>query len=223
MRVLDVMTTSVVTVHPTDGLKEAARRMINAGVSGLPVVDQNDVLIGIITEADFVQAEADRGRGRYRRLLDALFGEQEARPVGETVEDAMTKYPVVIDVNATVSEAAREMSERGVKRLPVVDADGHLKGIVSRADIVAAFVRPDEVIEDAVRQDVIRRILMIDDHDIAVDVVEGVVTLAGTLPTRSDARLLVELTSRLEGVIRVEHDGLTWRMDDTSSTEVPRI
>ena len=114
------------------------------------------------------------------------------------------------------------MSEHGVKRLPVVDADGHLSGIVSRADIVAAFVRPDEVIEDAIRQDVIRRILMIDDHDISVSVQEGVVHLAGILPTRSDSRLLTELTTRLEGVVRVEHDGLTWKLDDTVNTEVPR-
>lgn len=222
MRVLDVMSTSVVTVHPGDGLKAAARAMVEAGVSGLPVVDADAKLVGIITEADFLKAEADRGIGRYRRLLDALFGDQEARAVGETVADAMTAFPIVIDAAATVAEAARQMSEHGVKRLPVVDSDGHLKGIVSRADIVAAFVRPDEVIEDAIRQDVIRRILMIDDHDISVKVEEGIVHLAGILPTRSDARLLTELTTRLEGVVRVEHDGLTWKLDDTINTEAPR-
>lgn len=223
MRVLDVMTTTVVTVRPSDGLKAAARAMIEAGVSGLPVVDDDNKLVGIITEADFIQAEADRGLAKYRRLLDALFGDKEPRPHGDTVEDAMTRYPIVIESNATVAEAAREMSERGVKRLPVVDSSGQLKGIVSRADIVGAFVRPDEVIEDAVRQDVIRRILMIDDHDIDVDVSEGIVAVSGVVPTRSDARLLVELISRLEGVVRIEHDGLSWKLDDTMNTEIPHV
>ena len=222
MKVSDVMTVDVVTVAPDTGLKAAARKMVENGVSGLPVVDTDGKLVGIITEADFVQQEAGRSQFRYRRLLDAVFGERETRPQGDTVADAMTRQPLVIDENARLAEAAREMSDRAVKRLPVVDGNNHLLGIVSRADIVAAYVRPDDVIEDQNRHDVIERILMIEGHELDVEVEEGVVRVAGTVPTRTDARLLEELVGRLEGVIRVEGD-LEWRVDDTVSPDMPPV
>jgi CBS domain-containing protein len=214
MRVLDVMTTEVVTVTPDDGLKAAARIMIEKGISGLPVVDADGRLAGIITEADFVKQEAGRSQQRYRRLLDALFGEREARPMGETVADAMTRHPVVVDKEARIAEAAREMADRGIKRLPVVDDDGRLLGIISRADIMKAFARPDEVIEDQVREDIIHRVLMIDREAVGVALDDGHVSLSGKVPTRSDARLLEELVRRVEGVVGVEAD-LAWDVDDT--------
>ena len=80
MKVSDVMTVDVVSVTPDTGLKAAARKMVEFGVSGLPVVDDTGKLVGIITEADFVKQEAGRSQFRYRRLLDAVFGERETRP-----------------------------------------------------------------------------------------------------------------------------------------------
>lgn len=217
MRVIDVMTSEVITVTRETPMKEAARRMIQAGVSGLPVVDDSAVIIGIITEADFVESEAARAWGRQRRrLLGTVVGEgrpAEAHLVGE----AMTSHPVVIDQDSDVTEAARKMAEHGVKRLPVVTPDGRLVGIVSRSDILMAYARPDEVIEDEIRNDVIERILLMDPGDIDVSVSDGDVTLKGSVPTKTDARLLEELVDRLEGVVGVTTD-LSWSQDDT----VPR-
>jgi CBS domain-containing protein len=218
MQVHEVMTTDVMTVGPDIGLKAAARLMIDRGISGLPVVDDAGKLVGIITEADFVKQEADRSHRRYRRLLDALFGEREHRLGGETVADAMTRHPIVIDPETRVAEAAREMSDRGIKRLPVVNDRGELVGIVSRADIMAAFVRPDDVIATQIREDVIERILMIDPGTVQVKVAEGVAVLAGTVPTRTDARLLEELTRRLEGVVRVTSD-VAYDLDDSQAPD----
>ncbi|MBT8197338.1 MAG: CBS domain-containing protein [Acidimicrobiia bacterium] len=213
MRAVDIMSKGVVTVTPEETLKAAARLMIGEGVSGLPVVDGAGAVVGIITEADFLAKEASRGRTRYRRLLDTIFGEEEIVKA-ELVSEAMTPDPITIDPHARVSEAARIMDENKVKRLPVVDTAGKLLGIVSRADVVGAFIRPDEVIEAQLRQDVIRRILMIDDKELAVSVKDGIVMVGGTVPTKTDARLLEELAARLEGVIRVDAD-LSWRVDDT--------
>ena len=123
MKVLEGMTTDVQTVKVYTSLKEASRLMIAAGVSGLPVVDENDVVVGIISEADFVEAEADRSWGRHRRLLDTLFGDRKPSEA-IVVEDAMTADPIVIDSGSELSEAARRMTEHGVKRLPVVSPDG---------------------------------------------------------------------------------------------------
>lgn len=214
MRAMDIMSKAVITVTPDESLKNAARLMIGEGVSGLPVIDEAGLLVGIITEADFLAKEASRGKTRYRRLLDTIFGEEEIVKA-EVVSEAMTPDPITIDPHARVSEAARIMDENKVKRLPVVDMTGKLLGIVSRADVVAAFIRPDEVIEAQLRQDVIRRILMIDDKDLSVSVQDGIVAVGGIVPTKTDARLLQELAGRLEGVIRVDAD-LSWRIDDTT-------
>ncbi|MEA3502059.1 MAG: CBS domain-containing protein [Actinomycetota bacterium] len=218
MRVVDVMTTEVETAHPEWSLKQAARAMIECGVSGLPVVADDGTVVGIITEADFIEAEADRAMGR-RRLFDTVFGEKKTR-VPSTVGAVMTKSPFVVDRNTTVSEAARLMTDRNVKRIPVVDPDGRLEGIVSRGDVLVAFARDDDVIADAVERGVIRRILMLDSPDVSVRVADGVVTLTGEVPTRTDARLLEELVRHIEGVVRCDSD-LSWSFDDVAAGPTP--
>jgi len=214
MRVVDVMTTDVIAAQPEWSLKQAARVMIDAGVSGLPVIGDNGEIIGIITEADFVETEAGRMIGR-QRLFDTVFGEKRTR-TPSTVEAAMTRSPITVDRNTTIAEAARLMIDRTVKRLPVVDPNGHLEGIVSRGDILVAFARDDEAIADAVERGVIRRILMLESRDVSVHVTEGVVMLSGQVPNRSDAKLLEELVGRIEGVIRCDSD-LVWSFDDISA------
>jgi osmotically-inducible protein OsmY len=100
-----------------------------------------------------------------------------------------------------------------VKRLPVVVGEGRMVGIISRLDVVAAFTRPDEIIEDEIREDLLRRVLFVDPDDIDVSVADGIVTFSGQIGTRNEARLLEELARRLDGVVRVEND-LGWRVDD---------
>jgi CBS domain-containing protein len=217
VKVVDVMTTEVEAAHPDWSLKQAARAMIDHGVSGLPVIADDGTVVGIVTEADFVEAEADKAMGR-RRLFDTVFGEKKTR-VPSTVGAVMTRSPLVVDRNMLLSEAARLMTDRNVKRLPVVDPDGRLEGIVSRGDILIAFARDDDAIATDVERGVIRRILMLDSPDVSVRVADGVVTLTGEVPTRTDARLLEELVGRLEGVIRCNCD-LSWSFDDVTAGPV---
>jgi CBS domain-containing protein len=214
MRVVDVMTSQVEVAHPDWTLKQVARTMIDAGVSGLPVVDDDGVIVGIITEADFIEAEAERAPGR-RRFIDTVFGEKKTK-APSTVAAAMTTAPFVIDRNAKVTDAAKMMTAHHVRRLPVVTPDGKVEGIVSRSDIVAAFARDDEEIADAVHYGVIRRILMLDAPDVSVRVTDGVVTLSGEVPTRTDAKLLEELAGGITGVVRCDSE-LSWAFDDIAA------
>jgi CBS domain-containing protein len=214
MKVRDIMTTDPVKVTGDTRLKEAARLMVRHRVSGLPVVDEGGKLIGILSEGDFIRREAGRDRPHGVSLLDAVFGEGELQPVGaETVAEIMTRSVVTITPEATVGEAARVMGRRSVKRLPVVDLDGELIGIVSRADVVGAFTKPDDVIEDEVREDLIRRLLFLDPEMVEVSVSDGVVTLEGELENRTEAHLLEELSRRIAGVVRVE-SRLRYKVDD---------
>ncbi len=211
MRVLDIMSIDVLTVSPEESLKAAARLMVERGVSGLPVVNAEGKLVGIITEADFLEREADRS---HRRLLDALMHKPDTVSEAETVGQVMSTHPVVIYPEASVTEAARVMSHHHVKRLPVVNDEGRLQGIISRGDVVTVFTRPDDVIEDEVREDIIDRVLLLDGDSIDVTVDEGMVKLSGRLPTRTDKRLLEEMVRRVDGVVSMESD-VTFEIDDT--------
>lgn len=199
MQVVDLMTTDVITVSIETGIRDAARLMFRNRVSGLPVTSPDGALVGIITEADFLRLEVERQDG--------------ATDLGETVGEVMSPGVVTTGPETEVYDAAKMMSFQDIKRLPVVDADSRLLGIISRADIVSVFTRPDDVIEDEIREDLIRRVLFIDPDELNVTVTNGVVTFVGEIGTRNEARLLAELASRLDGVLHVESE-LVWRLDD---------
>jgi len=199
LQVVDLMTTDVITVSTETGIRDAARLMFRNRVSGLPVTSSDGALIGIITEADFLRLEVERQEG--------------ATDLGETVGAVMSPGVVTTGPETEVYDAAKMMTFQDIKRLPVVDDDARLLGIISRADIVSVFTRPDDVIEDEIREDLIRRVLFIDPDELDVTVTNGVVTFVGEIGTRNEARLLAELASRLDGVLHVESK-LAWRLDD---------
>lgn len=199
MNVVDLMTTDVISVTTGTGLREAARLMFRNRVSGLPITDDSGALVGIITEADFLKLEVERQEG--------------TRDQGDTVADVMSRGVVTVQPEVEIYEAAKIMAVQEVRRLPVIDEEGRLLGVISRADIVSIFTRPDDVIEDEIREDLLRRVLLIDPDGIRIGVVNGVVTLDGEVATRNEASMLEELTNRLDGVLRVESK-LTWAEDD---------
>lgn len=201
------MTSELVTIAPDAPLKTAAQEMFRRRVSGLPVVEDGR-LVGIITEGDFLKLEVER------YLPDPSGVAQHTLSDAERVADVMTRSVMTVDLETDISEAARIMADQDIKRLPVVDGDGAVVGIISRMDIVAAFTRPDEVIEDEIREDLVRRVLFVDPESISVEVANGVVTFVGEIGTRNEAVLIAELAHRLDSVVRVDNK-LTWRHDDT--------
>lgn len=217
MRVRDLMTLDVLTVGADTTLKEASQQMVAARVSGLPVTDGEGRLIGIITEADFVAKEAARDRASGRAgLLSLLHG---ATPASQgTVGEVMTESPMTIEADADHTEAARIMETHGVKRIPVVDRERRVIGIISRADIINVFATPDEVVAETIREDVIRRVLWIDPAKVDLAVTDGRVTLRGTLPTHTDVRMLEAMAGRTDGVVSVNSD-LSFEVDDRVSAD----
>ena len=226
MKVKDLMATEVVSVGPGEAIKEAARLMVDSGVSGIPVVDGDGRLVGIITEADFVAGEAGRRAGERAGLLRFLLNRQVIGDEELTVADVMTRDVITIGPEADHTEAARLMDREAVKRLVVTD-DQRVVGVVSRADIMRAFTRSDEDIVAEINDHVMRDILWVDPDRVEVSSTDGNVVLDGRLENRSDATLLVELTRRLDGVASVT-DHLQWDYDNTRGDfsspppEVPR-
>jgi CBS domain-containing protein len=223
MKVQDIMTREVVTIGPEADLRDVARILVEKGISGLPVCGMQRELLGIVSEGDILVKEAgprdESGLfGWFRRAR----GTRKARAL--KAEDAMTMQVLTISPYASVAEAARRMSDLGIKRLPVV-RDGDLVGIVSRTDLVRAFVRTDEEIRQEIREDILRRTLWLEVPEaVEVHVKRGVVRLSGQVETATDAVLVHKLVSRVPGVVSV-HAELGWRFDDAerASREFERM
>jgi CBS domain-containing protein len=210
------MTTEVATIEKSASLKDAARILIERNISGLPVVDEQGNLIGIVTEGDVLHQESLR---HPATTLKSFFQAKESRAL--SVEQAMTKKVKTVDEAADHTEAARLMESSGVKRLPVTNSDGRLVGILSRSDILKVFARGDSEISEEIRSEVIERILWLDPASLTVEVEEGMVTLEGTVPTKSDSRILEEMARRIDGVVNVSAERLRYELDDTKRADRP--
>jgi CBS-domain-containing membrane protein len=222
MKVRELMSPDVLTTGPETPLRDVAAILIDNQISGLPVCDAERHVMGVISEADILYKEHDPLAGRFGGPLAWIVdgstpNDLVAKARAKTAREAMSAPAVTVRPYTSVTEAARLMTERQVNRLPVVQHD-RLVGIVTRADLVRAFARPDEEIQSELRDEVLERTLWLDRGTVDVDVVRGNVQLAGNLPKRSDAVLLEGLASRVPGVVAVD-SRLTWDADDMTRRE----
>lgn len=214
----DVMTSPVVSVRGDAPLKDVAVLLIDHRISGLPVVDADGTLLGVVSEADFLMKEQGAEAIRHRPLARFLGESRESRSrldkvAAVTAAEAMTSPAVTIGPDRRIGEAAALMTDRKVNRLPVVD-DGALVGIVTRADLVRAYVRSDEELATTIREDVLRRILWLDPATFAVVVQDGVASVSGHAERRSTAEMVGHLVTMVPGIIRADTD-VTWAVDDS--------
>jgi len=215
MRVEQLMCRDVVTVRPSTSLKDVARLLVERRISGVPVVADDDRVLGVVSEGDIVFKErgvADPNGHAYAWLFGA-DDEAALKREAATAAEAMTIPPVTIEPQRSVGEAAELMVKRSVNRLPVV-RDGKLVGIVTRADLVRAFVRTDEEIEHEIREEVLLQTLWIDSRGLRISVRNGHVVLDGVLERRTEVDLVSAYVARVPGVVAVDCSRLGWRDDD---------
>jgi CBS-domain-containing membrane protein len=209
VKVADVMNKDVVVVSPRMPLKEVARVLVNRHFSGVPVVDEDGKVLGVVSEADILAKERAPGGETsifgHALEIETWADKHDARDAG----DSMTAPAVTIGPLRSVSEAAALMLDRGVNRLPVVDADDKLVGIVTRADLVRAFVRDDSEIAREIRDDVLLRTLWESPDRFRVRVRGGEVTLAGKVNDAEAAGVLVRFVERVPGVVNIR-SRITW-------------
>lgn len=145
--VADIMTRSPITVQPETPLKEAIQILAERRISGLPVLDQNRKLVGVISETDLMWRETGATPPAYIMLLDSVIylenpGRYERdlhKALGQTVGEVMSRDPVTTVPGKSLREAAQLMHERSIHRLPVLDPTGQIVGILTRGDIVRAM------------------------------------------------------------------------------------
>lgn len=142
MQVQDVMTSEVISVRKYESIMGVAKVLSENNISGLPVVDKENKVIGIITQADILSIVGMRKEHTFKDLLRHMLGEPlPERKIGDIVADIMAAPAVTIKPHANIAEAAQMMEEKRIRRLPVVDDKGMLVGIISRADILKAVLR----------------------------------------------------------------------------------
>jgi CBS domain-containing protein len=210
------MTKDVLTVGTDTPLKDAAALLARHRISGLPVVDGERRVLGVLSEGDILYKESETpGRpGFLERLLAPGSAPLELKLTARTVGQAMSAPALTIGPRRPVTEAATVMIEDGVNRLPVVDHEERLMGIITRADLVRAFVRPDEEIEREIREDVIRKTLWLEPEQLTIAVSGGEVELGGQVETKLDAEIIPGFIQRVPGVVGVTSK-LRWREENS--------
>ncbi len=218
MRVQDVMTRSVISVGPDTQLRDVARLLDEHRISGVLVVDEHGALLGVVSEADFL-VEAQGGAAVLRRSpIARLFGRPgDAGAPGDrhfasTAKELMTSPVITIGPAELITDAAAVMTRERINRLPVVE-DGRLVGIVTRADLVRSYVRSDEQLAEAIREDVLVRTLWLDPKAFEVTVVDGIATIRGSVDRRSSAEMIARTAVLVPGVRDVVAD-VRWTIDD---------
>jgi CBS domain-containing protein len=142
MNVQDVMTGDVISILKYESIMHVAKILSEKNISGLPVVDKKNKVIGIITQADILSILGIKKGHTLKDLLKHMLGEPlPERRMGDIVGDIMTSPAATIKTNANIAEAAQMMDEKKIRRLPVVDEKNVLVGIISRADILKAVLK----------------------------------------------------------------------------------
>ena len=205
-RVSDVMTTSVVTVDRITPYKEIARLLAEHRISGLPVVKMGRVVVGVVTEADLLAAQANTARSLRSGARRTWWPHGRQHPA-LTAGELMTAPAVTIGPGATIPAAARLMNTHHVRRLPVVDEQGRLLGVISRRDLLSVFLRPDEDIAEDIRK-VLDEIVSAAPGEASVSVRNGIVTLTGTLDPKTGPHgdlipLAIRLMWDVDGVVAI--------------------
>ncbi|MGW5330959.1 CBS domain-containing protein [Streptomyces sp. NPDC004014] len=158
-KVGSVMTAEVVRAAYGTTFEEVTRLFAEHRVSGLPVIDEDEKVVGVLSETDLVAPRGGSPGPTRRRIapVPALTGAGRRRAAAggaRTAGQLMTGPPVTVRAEATVAEAARTMTERGVARLVVVDEEDRLVGIVTRRDLLQVFRKPGPGVHDEVTGEV---------------------------------------------------------------------
>ncbi|WP_372404446.1 CBS domain-containing protein [Streptomyces luteireticuli] len=186
----EVMTPEVAHAFRDTAFADLMLLLDRRRVSGVPVVDDDDKVLGVVSEADLIRHQA--------------AGVRESRAPGAvTVEGLMSTPAVTVHPEQRVSDAARVMERHHVNRLPVVDEEDRLIGIITRHDLLRVFLRTDEEIRAEVADEVLGHELGVPPGAVSVSVMDGVVTLDGQVGRDLDLPAAIRLAWRVDGVIGV--------------------
>ncbi|HEU5470979.1 MAG TPA: CBS domain-containing protein [Actinophytocola sp.] len=215
-KVSSMMTTNVITVRPETSFKDVVALLAGKKISAVPVVDETGHPLGVVSEADAMAKQEFHGGNdgaawwsRPRRRA------RSRKALGTTAAEVMTSPVITIGAEEPVTRAARQLADKRVRRLFVVDPDGVVIGVVARHDVLATFLREDAAIQDDIEELVLRKGMWVVPGTVTVQVSDGVATLEGKLEHRTAVQVAERLTGAVVGVVAV-HNNLSYVVDDTT-------
>jgi CBS domain-containing protein len=194
MKAKDAMTSPAITVGPETHCKGAAALLVQHRISGLPVVDADGRLVGLVSEADLLTLETMPDPRSQSTPLPP-----RGEPLPRRVDDVMTAEPYTVEVDTDLGIVAQRMLETGVKRFPVMRGD-RLVGVISRHDLIKVIARTDEDVEGGVRRTLSEEGTRLTSLEVQVE--DGVVVLTGTRD-RGTLRMAEILARAVPGVLDV--------------------
>jgi len=235
MKARDVMTQPVISVAANASILEAIRLMLQKRISGLPVVDASQNLVGILTEGDFLRRIETGTQRRRPRWINFLMGpgrlaDEYVQASGRRVEEVMTGDVRTAAEDTPLEEVVDLMERYGIKRVPVVRGD-ELVGIVTRANLMRALIGaakgaiPLSTSDAAIRERLLGELKKqpwapVDAIDITVR--DGVVTLSGVIMDDRQRPALCVAAENIPGVKKVE-DRLAWLIPGTGIVGEPPV
>ncbi|MFG2006248.1 CBS domain-containing protein [Spirillospora sp. NPDC048911] len=222
-KVRDVMTKDEISVCEDTPFSEIVQTLAEHRISAVPVVCEHNEVKGIVTEADLLHKEEFSDRTTEARPLFESPRHRRARAKAAATDarSVMSAPAVVVTPDTTAAAASRMLAEKGFKRLPVIDEQARLIGIVSRADLLRVFLRSDDDIRDEIIREVLVEHLWQDPSTIQIQVNEGAVALTGRVELKTMIPTLTRLTAGTEGVVDVVAQ-LGYDSDDTRPGPYPR-
>lgn len=221
MFVQAIMTSSPITVDASASIAEAARLMLDNHISGLPVVDANGALVGIVSEGDFLrrgELNTERKRSWLSDFLTSAgtIADEYVRAHGRKVGEVMTSPVTTVSPRATLSDVVKLMERDDIKRLPVVE-NGKLVGIVARSDLLRALSQMLPVVEASAGDDEIQAAIEAElakqswsrNGFVHVHVRSGIAELSGTIFDERE-RMAARVAAENVAGVRSVHDRLTW-------------
>ena len=209
MLVREAMTTDVVTATPQTPLVDLIDTLVEHDITGVPVIDADGRVVGVATEADLVarQAHPTAKRPRLTLLAELIRGNHDkwwTKAAGLTTAEVMSSPAHTAYENETLQTAATRMLTLGIRRLPVLDDDGHLTGVLSRHDLLKLVHRSDSVIAQDAASALANPLSCPEDHGVHLTcVARGVVYIEGWTHTHEDAELIEEVLRSIPGVLDV--------------------
>lgn len=216
--VRQVMTRTVVAAPLGATFKELVRLMHEYRVSSIPILGEDDTIVGVVSEGDLL-LKRDPELLEWHLLEGPHRRADRRKALGRVARDLMSSPPITIGPDATTSEAAHLMRERSLKHLPVTDDHGRVVGMLSRIDLLASFLRSDDAVADEVTHFLAARLP--DPDSVWVEVRDGIVRLQGLVEYRTLAQRIVDRVRLMEGVVGVDAERLDWEVDDTVAPVSP--
>jgi CBS domain-containing protein len=203
----DVMTRNVIVVDEHASFKHIAETLAHNRVSAVPVVDGTGRVLGVVSESDLLAKVA--AGGELGAKIGSGFTEHRQlrrKAHGETAADLMGAPPITALASDDVVDAARVAAKAHIRRLPVVDESERIVGIVTRSDLLRAFLSDDRAIEEYVNRVVLAEQFVLSPDSISAGVHDGVVTLRGRLDSEQVLGPLSEVLRGVAGVVAVHSE-----------------